>query len=77
MACINADGTLTRSGELIILALRTPLTPEEIAKETGEALFRVRSALREFLGAGLVEVKEEKYCSTPAGLDKLEGSPER
>lgn len=76
MACINADGTLTRSGELIILALRTPLTPEEVAKETGEALFKVRSALREFLTVGFVEAKEEKYCSTSTGLAKLEGSPQ-
>ena len=74
MACINVDGTLTRSGELIILALRTPLTPEEVAKETGEALFRVRSALREFLGVGFVEAREGKYCCTPAGLARLEGT---
>lgn len=76
MACINADGTLTRSGELILLAIRTPLTPEEVAKETGEALFRVRSALREFLAAGFVEAQEDKYCSTLTGQAKLEGSPE-
>lgn len=76
MACINVDGTLTRSGELIILALRTPLTPEEVAKETGEALFKVRSALREFMGVGFVEAKEDKYCSTPTGLARLESSPE-
>ena len=61
MACINADGTLTRSGELIILALRTPSTPEEVAQETGEALFKVRSALREFMGVGFVEAEENKY----------------
>jgi hypothetical protein len=75
VACINVDGTLTRSGALIILVLRTPLTPEEVSKQTGEALFRVRSALREFLGVGFIEVRDDKYCSTPAGLAKLEGSP--
>lgn len=74
VACINADGTLTRSGELIILALRTPSTPEEVAKETGEALFRVRSALREFMGVGFVEAEEDKYRCTPAALARLEGS---
>ena len=74
MACINADGTLTRSGELIILALRTPGTAEEVAQETGEPLFKVRSALREFMGAGFVEAQEDKYRSTPQALARLEGS---
>lgn len=76
MACINANGTLTRSGELILLALRTPLNPEEIAKDTGVALFKVRSALREFLTAGMVEAKEDKYLSTPRGQALVEYSPE-
>lgn len=74
MACVNPDGTLTRSGELIILALRTPLTPEEVAQETGEPLFRVRSALREFMGVGFVEVQDDKYLCTSAALARLEGS---
>ncbi len=76
MACINADGTLTRSGELILLALRTPATAAEVAEETGEPLFRVRSALREFMSAGFVEAQEDKYRSTPQALARLEGSPE-
>ena len=74
MGCINADGTLTRSGELILLALRTPLTAEEVARETGVALFKVRSALREFLAAGLAEVANDEYRSTPAGLSQVEAS---
>lgn len=74
MGCINTDGTLTRSAELILLALRTSMTPEEVARETGVALFKVRSGLREFLEADLVVVEGDKYCSTPAGLSRVEGS---
>jgi predicted transcriptional regulator len=71
MGCINADGTLTRSAELILLALRTSMTPEEVARETGVALFKVRSGLREFLGAGLAVAEGDKYRCTPAGLARV------
>ncbi len=74
MGCINEDGTLTRSAELILLALRTPRTPEEVARETGVALFKVRSGLREFLAAGLVTQENDTYRCTPAGLTRVEAS---
>jgi hypothetical protein len=73
MACINADGTLTRSGELILLALKNPCTPEEAARDTGLPLFKVRSAVREFLAVRLVERTGEEYRATDAGLAKVEG----
>jgi hypothetical protein len=73
MACINADGTLTRSGELILLALKNPCTPEEAARDTGLPLFKVRSAVREFLAVRLVERAGEEYRATDAGLEKVEG----
>jgi predicted transcriptional regulator len=76
VACINADGTLTRSGELILLALRTPLTPEQISQETGVPLFKVRSALREFLAAGVVEETDGKYSCNSHGQAMVEGSSE-
>jgi hypothetical protein len=74
VGCINADGTVTRSGELILLALRTPLTPEEAAKETGVPLFKVRSGIRELLAARLVQAADDKFQSTPDGLDRVEGA---
>ncbi len=74
MGCINATGTITRSGELILLALRNPMTPEEAAKETGVPLFKVRSGIREFLAARLVQAADDKFQTTPAGLVRIEGA---
>jgi hypothetical protein len=72
VGCINVDGTLTRSGELILFALRTPMTPEEAAKETGVPLFKVRSSIREFLAARLVQAADDKFQTTMDGLVQIE-----
>ncbi len=74
MGCINVNGTMTRSGELILLALRTPMTPEEAAKETGVPLFKIRSSIREFLAARLVQAVDDKFQTTPDGLARVEGA---
>ncbi len=74
MGCINVNGTMTRSGELILLALRTPMTPEEAAKETGVPLFKIRSSIREFLAARLVQAVDDKFQTTPDGLVRVEGA---
>jgi hypothetical protein len=74
VGCINVDGTLTRSGELVLLALRTPMTPEEAARDTGVPLFKVRSGIREFLAARLVQAADDKFQTTQDGLDRVEGA---
>jgi predicted transcriptional regulator len=74
VGCINVDGTLTRSGVLILLALQTPMTLEEVAKETGAPLFKVRSSIREFLAARLVQAADDKFQTTLDGLVKIEGA---
>ena len=56
MGCVNPDGTLTGSAQAILAALRTVGTADQIAPITGLPLFRVRSALRELVTAGLVGV---------------------
>jgi len=62
MACISPDGKPTESGTKMLRALESGLgSPEEIAKETGLPLFRVRSGLRELTQAGLANQKGEKY----------------
>lgn len=61
MACVNPDGTLTGSAQAILEALRTAGTAEQIAPITGLPLFRVRSALRELVAAGLVVNQEGLY----------------
>ena len=73
MACIQSDGSLTRCGELLLLAMWEPAIPEEVAKDCGVPLFRVRSAIREFVGAGLIEKKGDAYALTPKGVQRMEG----
>lgn len=73
MACINPDGTLVPSAQRILHALSSPVKLEEVAKSTGLPLFRIRSNIREMLGAKLIEKKEENYVVTKLGQEKIEG----
>jgi len=58
MACISPDGKPTESGAKMLRALQAGSgSPEEIAKEAGLPLFRVRSGLRELTEAGLASQK--------------------
>jgi len=73
MACINPDGKPTESGTKMLRALKSGLgSPEEIAKEAGLPLFRVRSGLRELTQAGLANQKDEKYELTEKGTELIE-----
>jgi predicted transcriptional regulator len=52
----------------MLRALKSGLgSPEEIAKDTGLPLFRVRSGLRELTQAGLASQKNDKYEITEKG----------
>ena len=73
MACIKPDGTLTGCGEHLLLAMWNPATPEEVAGECKVPLFRVRSTIRQFLEAGLVERRGESYVISRKGIDRMEG----
>lgn len=72
MACIDANGKLTRSGELILLAMMEPTDVEFAAKESGLPLFKVRSAVRELSKAGLLEEVDWGIKVTEKGVEKLE-----
>jgi predicted transcriptional regulator len=73
MACIDADGNLTRSAELILLALQRAAAAEEVAGETGLPLFRVRAAMRELQRAGLLAALDgQRFQVTARGIAKLE-----
>lgn len=73
MACIDPDGNLTRTAELILLALRTPAGAEVVAAETDLPLFRVRSALRELERGGLLTASgDQLFQITARGIRKLE-----
>ncbi|MDZ7598986.1 MAG: hypothetical protein U5J82_12005 [Desulfobacterales bacterium] len=74
MACIDADGNLTRTAELILLALRTPAGAEAAAAGTDLPLFRVRAALRELERGGLLTaLGDQLFQITARGIRKLEG----
>jgi len=73
MACISPDGKPTQSGTKMLRALKSGLgSPEEIAKDAGLPLFRVRSGLRELTQAGLARQKNDKYELTEKGAELIE-----
>ena len=73
MACISPDGKPTESGTKMLRALKSGLgSPEEIAKDAGLPLFRVRSGLRELTQAGLASQKNDKYELTEKGAELIE-----
>ena len=68
MACISPGGKPTESGAKMLHALNSGLgSPEEIAKDAGLPLFRVRSGLRELTQAGLANQKDDRYEITEKG----------
>jgi len=68
MACISPDGKPTESGAKMLSALKSGLgSPEDIAKNAGLPLFRVRSGLRELTQAGLASKKDDRYEITERG----------
>jgi DNA-binding IclR family transcriptional regulator len=68
---VNPDGTVTPSAIAILTALRSADTAELIAPLAGLPLFRVRSALRELVAAGLVIADDGRHRLTDAGLARL------
>jgi predicted transcriptional regulator len=73
MACVSPDGKPTESGSKMLRALQAGLnSPEEIAKNTGLPLFRVRSGLRELAQAGLATQKEDSYKLSEEGAKLIE-----
>ena len=72
MACVSPDGKPTESGTKMLRALKSGLgSPEEIAKEAGLPLFRVRSGLRELAEAGLANQKDDRYELTEKGTELI------
>ena len=72
MPCIRGDGTLSRSGELLLIAFRSPASLEYAAKETGMPMFHVRSGVRELVAAGLIRAMGVEFEMTETGMKKLE-----
>lgn len=77
MACISPDGTLTAQARLVLAAFEAPSRPEDVARATDLALFRIRSSLRELVDAGLLEASGDGYVVTGAGRERLAAAPSR
>jgi len=73
MPCIDANGNLTRSAELILLSMIKPNSIEASAKENRMPIYRIRSAVRELGKAGLIEPVSKNFQTTEKGIEKLEG----
>jgi len=71
MACIGPDGSITQTARNLLLSLSEAKTVEEISRLVDLPFFRIRSSLRELVGAGLVELTNDQYLITPAGKGKL------
>jgi len=72
MACISPDGKPTESGTKMLRALQAGLgSPEEIARDTGLPLFRVRSSLRELTQAGLANQRDDRYELSEKGAELI------
>ncbi|MGB2799137.1 MAG: winged helix-turn-helix domain-containing protein [Dehalococcoidia bacterium] len=72
MACVSPDGKPTESGTKMLRALKSGLgSPEEIAKDAGLPLFRVRSGLRELAEAGLANQEDDRYELTERGAELI------
>jgi DNA-binding IclR family transcriptional regulator len=67
MACVNPDGTLSKSGQAMLKAVASPLTAAEVASATGLAVFRVRGGLRDLVAAGLVVEDDGRFAATSHG----------
>ena len=71
MACVNPDGTISDSAKALLKAASESLSPGEIAEQLGQPLFKVRSSIREMVGAGFLEERDGKFSATAAGKDKI------
>jgi len=68
MPCISPDGKPTKSGLSTLTAIDNGAsTPTAISDKTGQALFRVKSGLRELVKADFVKIIDDKYSLTEQG----------
>jgi predicted transcriptional regulator len=73
MACIDAEGNITRSAELMLLAAMEPSDIDSIIEECDLPPFRVRSGLRELGKAGLIQSDGDLFRVTKKGIEAMEG----
>ncbi|MBN1223763.1 MAG: hypothetical protein JXB23_10970 [Candidatus Aminicenantes bacterium] len=71
MACVNPDGTVSETAKALLRILNNPLMPEDISKQLGQPLFKVRSSLREMAAAEFIKEQDGKYIITEKGKEKI------
>ena len=71
MACVNPDGSVSETAKALLRILDNPLEPEEISRQVGQPLFKVRSSLREMTSAEFIEEEGGKYVITEKGKEKI------
>jgi DNA-binding IclR family transcriptional regulator len=71
VACLNPDGTLTRSAQAVLAALAEPATEQQIVDRAGVPRFQVRSLLRDMAKARLVGEDSGVYRLSEDGADLL------
>jgi predicted transcriptional regulator len=74
MPCVKPDGSLSTTGRLMLEAVRSDSTVEDVADVTGMPLYRVRSSVRELLAAGLLSEQGGRFSQTEQGAAKLKSS---
>lgn len=71
MTIIQADGTLSTVGEILIKATATPSTLVELSLRTGIQTKQIREPLQEMLDVGLLVIIDDHYTLTEDGEDWL------
>lgn len=68
MPCLNSDGQLTEAARQILSAMERPASLEQVAAGTGLPLYRIRSAVRELVEAGLAAERDGMFHVTDTGM---------
>ena len=68
MACINSDGSLTKTAKKVMTVMQTPSRDFDIAEEIQFPVYLVRSSLRELIEIGLVNEVDGEFTLTELGL---------
>jgi len=71
MPCVWPDGSLSTSGRLMLAAVQTDSTAEDVAEVTGMPLYRARSSLRQLLAAGYISEEDGRFSQTEDGAAKV------
>lgn len=73
MACVNEKGQLSPAGKKLLGSLAVEsLTTQDISKNSGLPIFKVRSNLREMLNAELIIEENNQYKISEKGKQILE-----